>query len=227
MTDLSGGPWESVAVEFKGPIYTGDYLLVVIDEYSRFAIVEVVHSTSSVTTILKLDKIFSEFGIPMKVKSDNGPPFQNQDYEDYANYMGFKRPKMQPCFPQANVLVELFNKVLQKILAIAKLEPQKWRRERFSLLRDYRTTPHSTTGVTPADLMFQKMTFRTRLPEPPQEISDRAVKETDSKNKQKCKRNAEFRRNVKQGGVNIGDLVLDLLLSVEQSDVHFVTPCLI
>ena len=39
-TLLPTGPWKMLAMDFLGPFPSGDYLLVVIDEYSRFLEVE-------------------------------------------------------------------------------------------------------------------------------------------------------------------------------------------
>ncbi len=44
-TQLPNGPWESLAVDYYGPLPSGDYVLVVIDEYSRFP--EIEFTTSS------------------------------------------------------------------------------------------------------------------------------------------------------------------------------------
>ena len=52
----------------------GDYCLVVIDEYSRFPVVELVKSTSARSVIPVLDKIFATHGFPETLKTDNGPP---------------------------------------------------------------------------------------------------------------------------------------------------------
>jgi len=49
--------------------------LVVIDAYSRFPEVEIVHSTNGKGTISKLDRIFATHGVPKVLKSDNNPPF--------------------------------------------------------------------------------------------------------------------------------------------------------
>ena len=38
MTPLPPGPWENVATDFHGPLERGEYLLVVIDENSRFLV---------------------------------------------------------------------------------------------------------------------------------------------------------------------------------------------
>ena len=55
-------------------IPTGKYLLVIVDEFSRYPIVEVKRSTSMETVIPVVDKVFSLFSFPEVVKTDNGPP---------------------------------------------------------------------------------------------------------------------------------------------------------
>ena len=43
MTSLPDRPWENIVEDFHGPLSSGEYLLVVIDDYSGFPIVEIVH----------------------------------------------------------------------------------------------------------------------------------------------------------------------------------------
>ena len=74
MTPLPSGPWKMLAMDFFGPFPSGDYLLVVIDEY--IPEVEIVKSTSAKSVIPRLDAIFARQGIPNELKTDNGPPFQ-------------------------------------------------------------------------------------------------------------------------------------------------------
>ena len=57
MSPLPPTPWHTVHIDFCGPFPTGEYLLVVIDAYSRFPEVDIVHSTSAKGTISKLDRI--------------------------------------------------------------------------------------------------------------------------------------------------------------------------
>jgi hypothetical protein len=57
-------PWTSIAIDFYGPIpRTGQYLLAVIDTYSKFPEVEIVNSTEAKTCQPKLDTIFARYGI--------------------------------------------------------------------------------------------------------------------------------------------------------------------
>ena len=77
-----GIPWYHVGIDFLGPIpKSHQYLLVVIDTYTKSPEVEIVHSTSIQAIIPKLDRIFATHGIPVKLTSDNGPPFNGAEFE--------------------------------------------------------------------------------------------------------------------------------------------------
>ena len=55
-----------------------------VDEYSRYPIVEIVKSVSAKSTIPILDKVISTFGLPRIVKSDNGSPIQSYEFKQFA-----------------------------------------------------------------------------------------------------------------------------------------------
>ena len=74
-------PWEHIKVDFCGPLPWGHYLLVIIYFYSRFPEVEILQSTSCMKVIPKLDSILARHGIPVKLISDNGPPFQSREFK--------------------------------------------------------------------------------------------------------------------------------------------------
>ena len=75
MTELPPAPWKRVSTDFCGTFPSGDHLLVIMDDYSRYPEVEIVRSTAATTILPMLDRIFATHGIPDIVKSDNGPPF--------------------------------------------------------------------------------------------------------------------------------------------------------
>ena len=102
MTKLRSAHWKEVAVDFAGPFPSGDYIMVVIDEYSRFPEVELLASTSAKAFISKLDAIFARQGVPDILKSDNGLPFNGHEFEDFPNYLGFKHRRITPYWPRAN-----------------------------------------------------------------------------------------------------------------------------
>ena len=83
ITPASTDPWQSLAIDFYGPIpNSGQQLLVVVDTYSMFPEVEIVASTSAKAIIPKLDRMFATHGIPQQLKTDNGPPFNVMSLRD-------------------------------------------------------------------------------------------------------------------------------------------------
>ena len=86
MSECPTSEWKELSADFLGPLPTGEYLLVVSDEYSRFPVVEIIHSTSSRTVIPVLDKIFALLGNPMSLKTDNGPPFNSENFPNTSDF---------------------------------------------------------------------------------------------------------------------------------------------
>ena len=58
MTELPERPWQKISLDFSGPYPTGEYCLIVVDDYSRYPVVELVSTTSAAVVIPRLDKIF-------------------------------------------------------------------------------------------------------------------------------------------------------------------------
>lgn len=209
-SELPSGSWENLSVDFIGPFSNGKYLLVVIDDYSRYPVVQPVRSTSAQSTIRKLDEIFALFGIPKIIKSDNGPPFQSEEFRKFCKTLGIKHRRITPLHPQANGTAERFMRTLGKAIRSSVTEGLDWQTELNKFLRNYRATPHSTTKISPSEAMFGK-TIRTKLPEFHQqtenEISTK-MKENDKKAKNQMKVNADVKNKVDKKDIDIGDTVL-------------------
>ena len=69
----------SFTLFFYGPLPTGEYIIVLIDKYSRYPEAEIINSTSAKTLVPKLDANFARHGISHTFKSDNGPPFNGNE----------------------------------------------------------------------------------------------------------------------------------------------------
>ena len=48
MSPLPNGAWEQLSTDFHGPLPSGDYLMVIIDEFSRFPIVKILKSINAI-----------------------------------------------------------------------------------------------------------------------------------------------------------------------------------
>ena len=92
---LPNQPCEEMSVDFAH--VDGEILLLVIDDYSRFPFVEPLTSEAASAVIPKLDKIVAMFGTPNVVKSDNGPPFNGQDFAKFADVLGSSIERLSHC----------------------------------------------------------------------------------------------------------------------------------
>ncbi len=221
MSKLPSTPWENLSIDFAGPFPTGDYLLVVIDDYSRYPEVEVIQSTAARSVIPKLDAIFSRQGIPANLKSDNGPPFNGKEFADFANYLGFNHRRITPLWPEANGEAERFMRSLNKCIRAADAERLNWKQELNKFLRQYRATPHSTTGVSPFEALTGRR-MKTQLPQLNFQSTrplDHNIRLADNLQKQKMKNYADERRHTKVPNLTPGDTVL-----VRQPRINKTTP---
>lgn len=106
------------------------------DQYSRYPEVEFVHSTSIKAVRKKLKKVFSTHGVPHKVQTDNGPPFNSHEYKELADELGFNEHKpITPYHPKAQDQVERFNKLINKTAAIAKQEGLDLHKATYDMLQ--------------------------------------------------------------------------------------------
>ena len=67
--------WQTVNIDYLGPLPNGYYIFVIVDQRSRYPDVEFLHSTAASALIPRLNRIFSTYGNPENIVSDNGPPF--------------------------------------------------------------------------------------------------------------------------------------------------------
>ena len=71
MTNLPKAPWSKIAADFYGALPTGETLLLVTDLFSKSPIVEIMKSTSYNIVSTRLDNLFSLFGYPGEITTDN------------------------------------------------------------------------------------------------------------------------------------------------------------
>ncbi|XP_062541718.1 uncharacterized protein K02A2.6-like [Armigeres subalbatus] len=115
------GVWETIALDFNGPYLKlgGISILVIIDLRSRYAIARPVKTTKFEHTKAVLDAVFEREGYPKAMKSDNGPPFNGEEYSKYCSERGIQTIFSTPFYPQQNGLVEGFMKVVNKAMSTA------------------------------------------------------------------------------------------------------------
>ena len=213
-TPLPQGPWDEIAVDLCGPLPNGESLLVVIDYFSRWPEVVWMRNTNAQAIIKCMEAMFATHGLPYSVRSDNGPQFVAAEFGGFLEYLGIQHTKGIPYWPQSNGEVERFNRTLMKCIKIANVEKTDWKRELRNFLFQYRTTPHTVTGVSPAEMLMGRKLWN-KLPkiqmdaEPMDELQwQRQVRERDARRKRYEKEYGDKTRGARASDLEVGDQVL-------------------
>ena len=112
-------------------------------------------------------------------------------------------------------------KPLTKISQTAKIENKNWKSEVYKFLFAYRSTPHSSTKVAPAELMFNRK-IRYTIPNSSYEVAEdiqKKVEENDLLSKERNKQFIDNRKHAKDNTITQGDRVL-----VKQPKQNKLTP---
>ena len=153
-------PWHRIHVDYAGPV-SGRYFLIIVDAHSKWVDIYHTKGTTSSETINCLQHSFAQFGLPISIVSDNGPCFTSQEFQDFIQSRGLRHITTAVYKPSTNGLaermVQTFKRCLKKSSTSSDIQLEI---DRFVF--NYRLTPHSTTGVSPAELMFGRR-LRSRL----------------------------------------------------------------
>lgn len=108
-------------------------------------------STTTASTTVCLQELFSRFGLPEVLVTDNGPQFISDEFRHFVKSIGARHIRTAPYHPSSHGLAERFVQTF-KVALRKSSEPALTALHSFLLL--YRNTPHATTRETPAYLLL-------------------------------------------------------------------------
>lgn len=130
----------------------GSMYLVLVDAHSKWMDVVMMKNITTAQTIEKLRIIFATHGLPQKIVTDNGPSFTSHQFKEFMDKNGILHITSAPYHPSTNGLAE---RAVQSFKLGLKRTTGDSIQDRLSkYLFKYRITPHSTTGVPPAELLM-------------------------------------------------------------------------
>ena len=130
------------------------FFIVLTDLYTKWPEVKPVSTVTSHSVIEFLSDMFSRWGLPEEIISDNGKQFVSQEFEQFLTSHGIKHCKTALYHPQSNGAVERFNRVLKERLRAGRTQDQSYLSTLRAILFEYRNNVQATIGTSPAHLMI-------------------------------------------------------------------------
>jgi len=132
------------------------YILTVIDIFSKYAWAKSLKSKHAKNIVNALKEILSNKSAPKIIQSDNGLEFKNASIAKLLNKFHIKQIFSLPYRPQSQGCIERFNGTIKRMMyaQMARYKTKVWADILPMLIENYNTVIHSSTKYTPSLLHF-------------------------------------------------------------------------
>jgi hypothetical protein len=133
------------------------YILVVIDCFTRFVELYPLVSTGAEEAARQLAIHCGRYGTPLQIQSDGGSQFVNEVVHALSDLLGTQQITTVAYSKQENAIVERSNKEVMRHLRAYLFDNkvlEGWVDYLPACQRIINSTPHSSIGVSPAQLLF-------------------------------------------------------------------------
>ena len=155
---LEHEPFSKVAFDLVGPLprtVSGHkYILTMMDLYTKFPAAVPLKKVDNLTVIEALMDIFSCFGLPKVLLTDQGSVFTSKLTTAMCQRFGISKIQTTPYHPQSNGALEKWHACLKRMIKSSNVTIKEWDKSLKYLLFAYRCTPHCTTGYPPFTLLY-------------------------------------------------------------------------
>ena len=170
-------PFQDLCIDITGPFATAPHnkrhIVAMLDRFSSYPEYALMGSIDSKSIIRFLETVFSRYGYPASILSDNGPQFVSVEFEQYLTDNGIAHRTSPVYCPQTNGRIENFNGYLkhgcQTFSDDATWDKNVEKLIVEKLIRSYRPTPRDS-GKSPSELLHgwpMRMPFQPPAPTEP------------------------------------------------------------
>lgn len=165
-------PWQRIHVDFAQ--FQEKHWLLLLDSFTKWPEVIKMEQTKAPDTIRVLRDIFSRFGLPFTMVTDNGPQFTSYEFRLFVDSNGIKHICSPTYSPKSNGCVERLVGTWKRSMKKTFETCKDLDLNNAQFLMNYRNTPNTVTGIAPAVRLLNR-TLRSRLHQ--LRPSDRQIKE--------------------------------------------------
>ena len=114
--------WQRIHVDFA--THQSNHYLIIVDAHSKWPeVICPMKTTTAEATANAMGNIFARYGLPKQIASDNGPPFQSAEYEEFLRQNGIQSILVSPYHPSSNGLAEQFVQTFRRSLESSASDP--------------------------------------------------------------------------------------------------------
>ncbi|KAK8775719.1 hypothetical protein V5799_030936, partial [Amblyomma americanum] len=153
-------PFEVIHMDHMGPFVPSkkrnQYLLVFIDNLTRFVRLIATRDTSTKHVLRALEEFVLERGLPRTVISDRGSCFTSRAFAEFCTARCIRHVLNSTRHPQANGLVERVNRTVLPVIATSMSDPKQrdWDEKLSKAERDINNAVNKTSGKTPFEMLY-------------------------------------------------------------------------
>ena len=153
-------PFVFWAMDYMGPLPEtsrgNKHLLVVMDHFTKWCeVFPTADQKASTIAEILVNRVFSRFGPPTIIHSDQGRNFESNLMQEVCSLMGIHKSRTTAYHPQCDGQVERQNRTLQEMLAAFVSDHRDdWDNWVSLAVYAYNTSCHESTGFCPYELVF-------------------------------------------------------------------------
>ena len=130
--------------------FNNENYLLIVDYMSRFPVVRCLSNMTAKMVAEQMKAIFSEFGEPKTLVSDNGPCYTDDQFKKMMSHLGITHITTRPHHHQSNGHGEGYVKIIKNLLSKAKKTDQDY----HEVISFYRSMPLSNDLPSPFELLY-------------------------------------------------------------------------
>jgi hypothetical protein len=153
-------PWSNISIDYKGPFVRSRsgyiYILVVIDNFSKFVLLHPLRKADAKKTIKFLhDEVFLKYSVPNSITSDNGPSFKSKEFANFLESWEIDHQKIPYYHAQGNQAERVMKVIGSAISAYVKEGKHKtWDEKLPEIAAAINTSVHEGHKYTPFEVLF-------------------------------------------------------------------------
>ena len=102
--DIPDGPWQDISADYM--THKGHEYLIICNAFSKYPFIYRVILKSAQSLCMCLLELISQYGPPMSLSTDNGPPFASDELAEFLTCHHIEHHTSSPHFPRSNGFIE-------------------------------------------------------------------------------------------------------------------------